>query len=60
MRTIIFTAEIDGYTKGQVVSVMNNEAHRYIDSGMARLAKITEYQDSMVPGRSYKGKIEKK
>lgn len=60
MRTIIFTADIDGYTKGQIASVQNNEAHRYIDRGLAEIAKATEYVDRMIPGRSYKGKIEKK
>lgn len=48
MQTIEFLQPSDEYQIGDVATVENNAAHRYIDSGKARLKTITTYENRMI------------
>ncbi len=44
MRKVLITRNAEGYTKGQVVNLSNNDAHRFIDQENA----VLYYPDKMM------------
>jgi hypothetical protein len=62
MKTIKFTKKVDSYLPGDIATVENNVAHRYIDRGQAHIEndKVLDYKNEMIDTRKHSGRYKVK